>query len=375
MSLSDVRHQPSAHRLVQRALACDRVPHAYIFAGPGGVGKETFALGLAQALLCGRPAAATIDLGGGERLDATTGCGACEDCKPLAADAHPDWHLIHRHLIREHPDPVVRKRKGLDIGVDVLRHFLIAKVGNKPIRGRRKVFVIREADLMTTQAQNALLKTLEEPPGSTLLVLLVSSIDKLLPTTLSRCQIVEFAPLPRAFVAEKLAELRPDLDAESAAFCAAHCEGSIGEALRLAGENAAARQAQVAQILQGLAPGDGVSASEAIIEHAKTLSDLEKERDRDISDTEATRRGLRRVMLFLSIALNDSLRSMASEQFAPGDSAERDLDTIARLIARVADAERQLDRNANTQLVVESLLFDLTRGLTQPSRRSTAASR
>lgn len=375
MSLSSVRHQPAAHRLVQRALARDRVPHAYIFAGPDGVGKETFARGLAQAQLCPSPMGATLEDDAGGQIKGIEGCGTCEDCKPLAADAHPDWHLIHRHLIREHPDPVVRKRKGLDIGVDVLRHFLIAKVGNKPIRGRRKVFVIREADLMTTQAQNALLKTLEEPPGSTLLVLLVSSLDRLLPTTLSRCQIVEFAPLPRDFVAEKLAELRPELDAESAAFCAAHCDGSIGEALRLADENAPARQTQVAQLLQGLQPGDGAAAAEALIEQAKTISDLEKERDRDISDTEATRRGLRRVMLFVSIALSDALRHQATASADPNDPAARDLDTTARLITRVADAERQLDRNANTQLVVESLLFDLTRGLAQQSHRPAAAAR
>lgn len=373
MSLCSVRHQPAAHRLVQRAISRDRVPHAYIFVGPNGVGKETFARGLAQALLCSSPIEAAIDDDDGGQIEGTEGCGACQDCKPLAAGAHPDWHLIHRHLIREHPDPVVRKRKGLDIGVDVLRHFLIAKVGNKPIRGRRKVFVIREADLMTTQAQNALLKTLEEPPGSTLLVLLVSAIDRLLPTTLSRCQVVEFAPLPRNFVAGKLTELRPDLDSASAAFCAAHCEGSIGEALRLADENAPARQAQVAQLLQGLAPGGGAMAAEALIEQAKDISDLEKERDRDISDTEATRRGLHRVMLFVSIALGDALRRQAAASGDPNDPAARDLDTTARLITRVADAERQLDRNANIQLVVESLLFDLTRGLTQQTQHTAAA--
>jgi DNA polymerase-3 subunit delta' len=95
---------------------------------------------------------------------------------------------VHRYLIKEHPESDVRKRKGLEISVDVLRHFVIERTALTPIRGRAKVFVIREADSMTTQAQNALLKTLEEPPGPTFIILLVSALDGLLPTTLSRCQ-------------------------------------------------------------------------------------------------------------------------------------------------------------------------------------------
>jgi DNA polymerase-3 subunit delta' len=224
VSLADVKHQATAQRMLQRAISSHRVPHAYVFHGPEGVGKEMLARGLARLLLCESPkrdaepqasASATAQVNQ-EHLLILDACGVCSECKLVAAGTHPDLHLIYRQLNREHPEPEVRKRKGLEIGVDVLRHFVIDKVGMKPSRGRAKVFLIREADVITPQAQNALLKTLEEPPGTTYLILLVTGLDHLLPTTLSRCQVVQFDALPYQFVRERLRAMRPDLPAEQA---------------------------------------------------------------------------------------------------------------------------------------------------------------
>ncbi|MCH7995641.1 MAG: DNA polymerase III subunit, partial [Planctomycetes bacterium] len=235
MSLADVRYQDHAFRQVQRALAANRLPHAYLFHGPHGVGKETFANGLAQTLLCDAPedvsslSRACQQAGGAETV--RVACGKCKECELVHARTHPDLHVIFRQLNREHPDPVVRKRKALIISVDVVREFITKPIALKPTRGRIKVFVVREADRTNEQAQNALLKTLEEPPGSALLVLLVDSIDRMLPTTLSRCQVVRFDALPVAFVQEKLAELVPDLDGDRAAWYARSSDGSLGAAL------------------------------------------------------------------------------------------------------------------------------------------------
>ena len=174
----------------------------------------------------------------------------------MQARTHPDLHVIFRQLNREHPDPVVRKRKALIISVDVVREFIVKRIALKPTRGRIKVFLVREADRMNEQAQNALLKTLEEPPGSALLVLLVDSIDRMLPTTLSRCQVVRFDALPVAFVQEKLSKLVPDLDSDRVAWYAQSSDGSLGSALERIEE--ATPRASNSSIRQRYSPRDHV---------------------------------------------------------------------------------------------------------------------
>ena len=304
----------------------------------------------------------------------------------VAADTHPDWHLVYRQLNRAHPEPEVRKRKGLDIGVDVLRHFVIDKVGFTPSRGRAKVFVVREADRITTQAQNALLKTLEEPPGTTYLILLVTSIDRLLPTTLSRCQVVEFDPLPGEFVRERLRAAFPNLVAPQLAWCAWFADGSIGGAMQAVEEHLFDVYARVRGTLL---PQPGTSSSDTSASHrallmthrsrclkawtdeAEALGELYRKRDPDISDTEATRRGWKTVFRLLAEGYAELLRSASDGENqnssaqamnpvvadADGAGPERAADAIQR----IALAERHLDLNANTQLVVEALANDLAR--------------
>lgn len=106
MSLLDVRHQVHAQSVLQRALARDRLPHAYLFHGPDGVGKETLALGLAQRLLCAKPRPADLTEAEAAVIGPagmSVGCGTCHDCHTIAIDNHPDVHVIHRHRHREHP--------------------------------------------------------------------------------------------------------------------------------------------------------------------------------------------------------------------------------------------------------------------------------
>ena len=428
MSLSNVKHQPRAQSVIRRAIAGGRIPHAYIFHGPDGVGKESFARSLAQLLLCANartsetagtstrageddvvpstyePQAPANDLfpnepdsrspqteprpsgSGLSSNDPISPCGRCDDCRMIAADTHPDWHLVYRQLNRVHPDPEVRRRKGLDIGVDVLRHFVIDKVGFTPSRGRAKVFVVREADRITTQAQNALLKTLEEPPGTTYLVLLVTSIDRLLPTTLSRCQVVEFDPLPGEFVRERLRAAFPNLAAPQLPWCAWFADGSIGAGIQAVEEHLFDVYARVRGTLL---PQSGTTVSGAGASHrallmayrsrclkawsdeAEALGELYRKRDPDISDTEATRRGWKTVFRLLAETYANLLR-LASERESKNPSAQSvnaaaaqangaDPEPVADAIQRIALAERHLDLNANTQLVVETLANDLAR--------------
>lgn len=415
MYLSAVEHQPRAHTAIERAMLGRRVPHAYVFHGPNGVGKETFARGFAQLLLCpnaaptgprtaaeassapadgpsaqeGEPglfgcaAPAFAPVGSSEcspgSASPVAACGHCIDCRMVIADTHPDWNLVHRHLNRAHPDPEVRRRKGLDLGVDVLRHFLIDKVGFTPTRGRAKVFVVREADRITTQAQNALLKTLEEPPGTTYLILLVSAIDRLLPTTLSRCQVVAFDPLPVDFVRERLRGAFPQLASPQLHWYSDFAEGSIGAGMQAVDDRLFDVDVRVRNTLAPLARAATAGRSmlvtrrgeciKAWTDEAGALGELYQKRDAELSDTEASRRGWRTVLRMLADACAGSLRETwerdvprsaestlgAASNPVAGSTAERAADAIQR----IALAERHLELNANVQLVIETLATDL----------------
>ena len=357
MSLVDIKHQPHAQRLIQRAIGRDRVPHAYIFHGPDGVGKEKFALGLAQFLLCSQPVERSLSDDEANELGVEQlrlGCGACEDCRTLAAETHPDLHLIYRQLHREHPDADVRKRKGLGLGVDVLRHFVIDSVGLKPFRGRAKVFIIRGADEMNVQAQNALLKTLEEPPDTTILILLATALDELLATTQSRCQVVRFDALPTAFVREKLDELRPGRPSGELDWYAAHSDGSIGRAIDQIDDELYALNDRVAALWRGSKAGRATALTELATTEAKSLGDRYRKRDPEITDTESARRGLKTVFRLVAEGFADTLRTEAR---GVGNGIDSGFWAVA--INRIAEAERQLDLNANVQLVIENLSNDL----------------
>ncbi|MBW7904132.1 MAG: DNA polymerase III subunit delta' [Phycisphaerae bacterium] len=260
MRFSDVQHQPRAVSLLRRSLRSGRTHHAYLLDGPLGVGKELAARALAARLLCE-----------GDALppDADA-CGACRACRLMAADNHPDFHLVHRGLLAFHPDRAVRQRSGLFLTVDVIRHFLIEPAANAPTLGRRRVFLLRDAERMNEQAQNALLKTLEEPPGSACLILVTSAASRLLATIRSRCQRVPFDLLPGAFVAQRLAEARvPD---EQARLLAALSQGSLGAALRWAQGRLLDDLEDVAQLLSGARLIHPEKTGEQMVEIARRLA-------------------------------------------------------------------------------------------------------
>ncbi|MCP4250362.1 MAG: DNA polymerase III subunit [bacterium] len=376
MSRFDVQHQDRAYRLVQRALFAERLPHAYIFHGPDGVGKETFARGLATLLLCAEPQSGTGDDGQPTR----TACGQCSDCRTAGAGNHPDLHLVYRQLIKYHDDPVVRRRKGLDLGVDVVRQFVIDKVGSKPLRGRAKVFIIREADRITIQAQNALLKTLEEPPDTTFLILLVSSLDRLLPTTRSRCHLTPFGALPTQFIVDELSRRVADIPPERAALVARFSAGSLGLALRHAEDRLDEHNEQLVDLLTNLPNQSVAQATSRLTDQAKNLGKHYSERDADITDTEAQRRGLKalfalgatwyRDLIHVGLASPDLVANSAGLDRLAAATSVTTPGRCAAAIKQLADAEGQLDANVNTKLCLDNLVIRLT-GLAGSSRTSS----
>ncbi|MHC4067382.1 MAG: DNA polymerase III subunit, partial [Planctomycetota bacterium] len=365
MSSFDVQHQDRAERIIQRALSAERLPHAYLFHGPEGVGKETFARALATLLLCPQPLRSESADGQPQLAP----CGKCHDCRTAQAGTHPDLHLIYRQLIKYHDDTAVRRRKGLDLGVDVIRQFVIDKVGTKPIRGRAKVFVIREADRITPQAQNALLKTLEEPPDTTFLILLVSSLDRMLPTTRSRCHLTPFGALPADFIAAELTRRVAELAPERARLIARFSQGSMALALQHAEDGLDQQNDQLVRMLLELPQRPVAEVVEGLSDQAKTLCQGYRRRDPEITETEALRRGLKAIfalaatwyrdVLHTAVASTDLVANVAHA--AQLSAAAKGLSPVRAIAAinRLAETEGQLDANVNVKLCLDTLAIRL----------------
>jgi DNA polymerase-3 subunit delta' len=190
--LGGIEGQPRAVELLQRALASDRVAHAYAFVGPSGSGRTRAALAFAAALVCG-----------------ARGCGRCRSCTLVAARQHPDVHVIA-------PTPPPRNPRGAPViriaDIRQLEH----EAGLKPLMAGRKVFIVDDADRMTEDAPEAFLKTLEEPPDRTVMILVLPRARAVPATVLSRCQIVRFQARSTPRRAEDMAEAL-DLLAEARA--------------------------------------------------------------------------------------------------------------------------------------------------------------
>ena len=233
MTLHDVQGQPRAVHVLQASLSHGTVHHAWLLTGPSGVGKELAALGMAQALVC--PVAPLA------------GCGKCPACVRVKRFHHPDvlWLMPEEEAVRRK----LAARSDFDhvpsreIRVDQVRR-LQERLALRPLEASRKVVLLLPAEAMNPQAQNAFLKTLEEPPPETVLLLVSAAPDRLLPTLRSRCVRVAFGPLPHTFVRDEVQrqlEVTPDV-AEAVASLA---DGSLERALALDAERLADRRGRI----------------------------------------------------------------------------------------------------------------------------------
>ena len=237
LRFQDVLGQRSAVELLQRALREGRLPHALLFQGPDEVGKAALARTVAAALMCERDAEGDP-------------CGTCPACRRVAAGTHPDVLQVKRLPRKQgarrdedddEEDTDTEDASGASAsrrggGADLKREIVVEQIRElcahaayAPREGRRRVFVVDPADRMNRAAQNALLKTLEEPPGRALIVLITARPHLLLPTVRSRCLPVRFAAMPVPALAEALR--RRGVGAEEALVRAALAGGAPGRAL------------------------------------------------------------------------------------------------------------------------------------------------
>lgn len=215
MSFKEIKGQDKAINILKEQIKHSRLRSAYLFVGPEAIGKRQAAKTLAKALNCEE-----------QSLDS---CDACPSCRKIEKNQHPDVHLIDASTPIDSDNSDSGDSHAVRIG-----HIrqLQRNISLRPYEGRRKVFIIDDAHNLTPAASNALLKTLEEPPGNSLLILITAKPVLLFKTIISRCQALKFYPLPTALLEGVLQE-DYSLDKATAHFLAYFCEGRIGEAIKL----------------------------------------------------------------------------------------------------------------------------------------------
>ncbi|MFH1615716.1 MAG: DNA polymerase III subunit delta' C-terminal domain-containing protein [Planctomycetota bacterium] len=371
MSIKEVFSQDKAISLLQRALAAQKVPHSYIFAGPEGVGRFKTALEWAKVLLCKdriqspRP---DIRTSGAESFDS---CGQCESCRLFVSGAHPDFHHVYKEL-----QPYTRQGKGkpppVQLPIDVIREFLIEKISAKPIVSNAKVFVVSEAEKLNNASQNALLKVLEEPAGNSFIILICTRLDKLLPTTQSRCQIVRFGPIEEQRIIEKLNTL--GCDKSQALYWSRFSQGSLGMAMiwaKLDGEEGAVYRfkKELIERLAGYTLADALDFAEWIVNSAKRFSSELADIQKDTSKTDINRVVLKNIIRMISAAFSDAMKVAGgiSAELVNSDQARLinklsekfDTDSAAQKVEKTYKSMGWVDANVNEKLIIEELLLNL----------------
>mgnify|MGYP002706692130 FL=1 len=205
-NFSDIIGHEDIVKHFKSSIELSKVSHAYILNGEKGVGKKTLASVVAKSLQCesGEP----------------DPCGKCKSCLQAETGNQPDIIWV------KHEKPNV-------ISVDEIRTQIVNDIDLKPYSSRYKIYIVPDSQMMNQQAQNALLKTLEEPPEYAIIMLLTNNVDKFLPTILSRCIVLNFKPVEPLHMMEYLVS-NIGVDQEKARFCTDFAQGNLGKAVRLA---------------------------------------------------------------------------------------------------------------------------------------------
>ena len=303
-----------------RALASGRVHHAWILHGPPGVGKFRTAEAFARTLL-------DPESGEANRASVTPPAGT-ETQRLVDAGTHPDFHVIRKELAASSESRELRERKQLNIPLDLLRERMLGGVAGDgrqleslvyrtAVRGRGKAFIIDEAELLDADAQNAMLKTLEEPPAGTVIVLVTAHEDRLLPTIRSRCQRVSFGPLDAASMSAWWARGGLDVPAGDREFVQSFAEGSPGMATLAVRHGIAAWHAELSPLLDGLESGEWhAGLADRMAELADALAASIVDEGEHASKEAANRLAVRLMVRLLGMRVRRGLRAASGDPVA-----------------------------------------------------------
>ena len=362
MSFREIFCQDNAIDILQRAFQSGRASHAYIFAGPEGVGKFLTASQWAKLLLCNNP---IIENGFAQA------CDTCQSCKVFELGTHPDFVHIYKEL-REFTEDGKGKAAPLDMPVDVIREMLNAKVTVRPNLSQRKVFVVSETEKMNASSQNCMLKVLEEPPLYCCIILLCTRLEKLLPTTKSRAHIIRFGPVKHELIVEKL--LEKGLDANISKYFSLLSQGSLGQAcnwadLELNGANLYQGKKELISSLSQYKYQDSLDLANTIISQKSKIAALWSGLDEKTSKTDISRRVNKLFIQIIISALYDAMRIKVIPECEIinfdqlkqiHEFADRfDAEIAAEKIADCYTMLQWIESNVNERLIFEHLLLSL----------------
>lgn len=352
--------------------------HAWLLIGPAGSGKRNAAVAMAAALNC--------------TVSPNVGCGECSSCLRILRHRYPDVH----HIAPEGPL----------IPVDVIRDSVLPEAARSPFEGDYKIFIIEEADRMNDPAQNALLKTLEEPHSDTVFILISDQEEELLDTVLSRCRIARLEPVPEERIVELLTN---EGIQESTALLAArlgdgdlvrargfasdeHTKGRrslwlglprrlaspvdaldaaaevIAEAADVVKAREAAQRAEVVELAEAMGEGRGTAAARSALAK-RHRRELRRQEEEMLGEALQTLAGFYRDVLVVRCGGSDSLTNIDQlEELEAWAAADISDGALLRAAERCIDARAALSRNANPTVAIEAVLLELARLAPAPAR-------
>lgn len=310
---------------LQMAIRGDKPFHAYIFQGEVGCGKETMAKTFAAGLQC-------------TSEEETRPCGKCPSCKQIDSGNQPDVIWVTRELS--------------SIGVDDVREKINSEMAIKPFSSPYKIFIVPEAERMTEAAQNALLKTIEEPPEYGIVILLTSNMSAILPTIQSRCLTLEFRPLTTATIEKYLIDNYHVVDYR-ARTSAIFAQGNLGKAIRyIESEDFEEKKDQVLYLLKNV---KNMSLSE-MLDKIKEIGE-DKDNIKDYIDLMVL--WYRDVLLFKATKNMNQLVFQSEFRAISEEANQRDYEKIEEILKAFDKAKLRLKANVNFEVAMELMLCTL----------------
>jgi DNA polymerase III subunit delta' len=324
MSFRDIYGHEKKIEIIKKTLAKKRIGHAYLFSGIQAIGKRTLAGEFIKAINC-------------EKADTLhDSCGECVSCRKIEHKSHPDVFSI--------------EADGQFIRIDSIREMQ-KRITCKPLEARMRTFIIDDADKMNDQAANALLKMLEEPSPSNLLILVTARPYYLPQTIVSRCQHMRFNPLSSEAVAKFLVETI-GLDNKQAKLLAALSGGSIGNAVQLNKEDIVVYRTELLKLLSNTRREDPFS----LINFASFLGQGKKEIKQGLNILKTL---FRDALVFKEIRQSKMLINQDNSPFIADFAARLSGEQILQNIAQVEKAGEILEQNVNKSLTLETMAFKL----------------